>query len=288
MKYKYNDPTLSKDFNDKHGFTGKSFLPRQVSSDKPTYLEALNDESNHRPPSRERSRSRSRSPKPSLNITARDLQSVSSSKPSNDTTRDVPMRSHSYFRAEPEGDRGHIDSIVTRGSREIPIKTSGYVTTSHSQCVTEGREEQTERMARSVSRKPPLPRNGKRSRSRSNSSDRFYSRDSNANSTSSEKGDKMKDKETEQRDVVKRSPIIKEKITQQEQGHFAAESVSTGIKVRQDRADQRADNAGAAEVYCDNSYNTVTVGHVPTGVVNKDSMYLGHDTIQKIIEEARL
>lgn len=146
------------------GIAMQSLSPRQVSPDRISYLNALNDQSNARPPSRERSRSRSRSPIPNVTNTydksyselRRSDRLLEYTNKLNDSNSSVNVGVDMGTYVRRDIGFGNFESVVSSG-HHAANSVSGN-TSSRLATVTPGYGElKKERESRSLTRKPPLP-----------------------------------------------------------------------------------------------------------------------------------
>lgn len=241
-------PTLS----EADGFTRSvsSFTSSKIQPQASNYLHALNDGSNKRP----RSRSRSRSPLPSAR-SAYDKRYAEIKQSPGSYTKGMPRYEDfdERFFDNYDESRGNFESGVSSG---LHFKSEVMTAQGKSSKDTvDKKSHSVKRESRSLTRKPPLPFKTTSARSRSSSSNRKYEE-----ATNTTKGEKAKsDKER-----LMASPVLKEKPSRSEV-----------LDTRKDDSPSRGSEK-------------VSIGVVPCGIVDPGCMFLGHDTIQKIIDEAKL
>lgn len=233
----------------------RSISPRRASPQRSDYmyLSALNDQSNARPSSRDRSRSRSRSPTRSsaAGFCERQYEALrdSSQRINTQSIMHSPIRNH----GKP---KSFTEMNEDRGNFDSVV-SSGY---QRSHVTTSGNnvDHTSSRESRPLTRKPPLPTTR---RSLSNGRSRSRSADSLSRESTKQAND----------------------VTTKKQPNNAANNRTPGpVKETKPKLSKhtRVNNASELE--------TVTIGNVPSGLADPGCMFLGHDTIQKIIEEARL
>ncbi|KAL4230493.1 hypothetical protein ACF0H5_010875 [Mactra antiquata] len=194
-------------------------------------------------------RSRSRSRSPMFQPKRSYDSSTLYSKSSYDVDKEVEALARNA-----EKDEGYITSITTSRAHASPVPSASA-------------SEKSERQSRPLTRKPPLPTKSKRSGSRESS--REYRKSSRSPS------------------VGKSSKRHEEPVQAQ---HRATEQIGTMCVDT---------TSGTGAVQGTSTMNTrnktdklntgpITIGSVPSSVIDKTAMYLGHETIQKIINEAKL
>lgn len=246
-------PTLS----EADGFTRSvsSYTSSKISSEASNYLHALNDRSNKRP--RSRSRSRSRSPIPSARSAydkryAEIKQSSGSYTKGLSAYKDFDKRFFNNY----DENRGNFESGTSSGLHAKSEVMAARGTSSKD--TFERNTHSIKRESRSLTRKPPLP--FKTTSARSRSSNRNHEE-----ATNIIKGETAKQKHpVSGNEGLIPSPVLREKLSRPE--------------VLDTRKDDRPSHGP----------EKVSIGVIPCGIVDPGCMFLGHDTIQKIIDEAKL